>query len=101
MLPPLRVRSSRAVAWLLLFAAAGLLAFFGLPVVRYLLPRPLVVLWLTSAAALAGLWVRRQERRRRLVLLTVSFALLTLYCLPVSSYLLCGTLESRYPPLAD
>src|SRR5207302_1379541 len=50
---------------LLLTAAAVLLALYGIPVTAYLARRPLVVLWLVSAAALASLWHRAEGRRRR------------------------------------
>jgi uncharacterized SAM-binding protein YcdF (DUF218 family) len=83
----------------LVAVAVALAVMYGLPTIRYLGSRPLVVLWLVCAASLAGMWHRRQERRRQLVLLTVGFALLTLYCLPLSSYLLCGALEWQNPPL--
>jgi uncharacterized SAM-binding protein YcdF (DUF218 family) len=83
----------------LILATATLLALYGIPVAKYLAGRPLVVLWLASAVAVASLWWRRQDKRRRLVVLTVAFALLTLYFLPATSSLLCGALESRHPPL--
>jgi uncharacterized SAM-binding protein YcdF (DUF218 family) len=65
----------------------------------YRLPIP-VFLWLLGIAALAALWVRRQEKRRRLLVLTVAFLLLTLYCMPVTGQLLLRPLEAPYPPLA-
>ncbi len=64
------------------------------------LPQIPILLWLLCIAALAALWRRRQEKRRRLAVLTVAFALLTLYCLPVTGYLLLRPLEAPYPPLA-
>jgi uncharacterized SAM-binding protein YcdF (DUF218 family) len=60
-----------------------------------------ILLWLLCLAALASLWRRRQERRRRLVVLTAAFALLTLYCLPVTGHLLLRPLEAPYPPLGQ
>ncbi len=69
------------------------------PILSAVLHLP-VVLWLLCAVALAALWRRRQDRRRRLVVLTAAFALLTLYCLPVTNYLLLRPLEAPYPPLA-
>ncbi len=64
----------------------------------YRLPIP-VFLWLLGIAALAALWVRRQEKRRRLLVLTVAFLLLTLYGMPLTAYLLLRPLEAPYPPL--
>jgi uncharacterized SAM-binding protein YcdF (DUF218 family) len=68
-------------------------------VLSYLLQLP-VLLWVLSALALAALWVRRQDRRRRLGVLTAAFILLTLFCTPVTSFLLLRSLEARFPPLA-
>jgi uncharacterized SAM-binding protein YcdF (DUF218 family) len=90
---------SFALKWALFMAVAGLFVIFGLPLVSYIVMRPLVILWLVSAATLASLWRHRQDKRRRLVLLTVAFTLLTLYCLPITSYLLCRPLESLHAPM--
>jgi uncharacterized SAM-binding protein YcdF (DUF218 family) len=65
------------------------------------LTEPLVLLWLACLVLLAGLWRRRQERRRRLAVFTVLFLLLTASCVPAVSYLAVGSLEWRYPPLTE
>lgn len=65
------------------------------------LARPTVLLSLLAALALANLWRKRQESRRRLLLLTVPFVLLFVWCLPVTSYLALGSLEWSQPPLEE
>jgi uncharacterized SAM-binding protein YcdF (DUF218 family) len=84
---------------LLCSAVATFLALYGVSIVSYAGTRPMVILWLACTASLAGLWLRRQEKRRRLWVLTIAFLGLTLYFLPPVSYLLCAALESPYPPL--
>jgi uncharacterized SAM-binding protein YcdF (DUF218 family) len=63
------------------------------------LARPTVLLGLLTVLALANLWRKRRETRRRLLLLTVPFVLLLAWCTPVVSYLALGSLEWDYPPL--
>jgi uncharacterized SAM-binding protein YcdF (DUF218 family) len=63
--------------------------------------QPLPLLLLVIGAALANLWRRRQERRGRLLLLTVPFGVLVLSSLPAVVFPLIGTLEWRFPPLAE
>jgi uncharacterized SAM-binding protein YcdF (DUF218 family) len=65
------------------------------------LAQPGVLLSLLMALALANLWRKRRETRRRLLLLTVPAALLALWCTPVLGYLLFGSLERPYPPLKE
>jgi uncharacterized SAM-binding protein YcdF (DUF218 family) len=57
------------------------------------------MIWLLCAAAITSLWQNRQDKRRRLAVLSIAFILLTMYCLPLTSYLLSAALESRHPPL--
>jgi uncharacterized SAM-binding protein YcdF (DUF218 family) len=63
--------------------------------------QPYVVLHVLTALAIASLWRKRQETRRRLVVLTVLFASLVVLSLPPVGFLALGTLEWRYPPLAQ
>jgi uncharacterized SAM-binding protein YcdF (DUF218 family) len=84
---------------LALLAVVLVLAIYSGSILSFLGSRPFGVLWLICGAALASLWRRRQERRRRLVVLTVAFTLLTLWCLPVCSFLACRWLETRHPRL--
>jgi uncharacterized SAM-binding protein YcdF (DUF218 family) len=65
------------------------------------LAQPTVWLPLLLALALANLWRKRQEGRRRLLLPTILFALLWLACTPLVSYLAVGSLEWSYPPLRE
>jgi uncharacterized SAM-binding protein YcdF (DUF218 family) len=61
--------------------------------------RPPVLVYLVVGVALALLWRKRPQTRRRLVVVTAAFVLLTLLCLPVTGYLALRTLEGPYPPL--
>jgi uncharacterized SAM-binding protein YcdF (DUF218 family) len=63
------------------------------------LAQPIVLLYLLTALALANLWRKYRDGRRRLLALTVPFVLLSLCCTPAASYLALGSLEGRYPPL--
>src|SRR5271166_5833333 len=65
------------------------------------LAQPTVLLGLLSLLALANLWRKRRETRRRLLLMTVPLVLLALWCTPVVSYLALGSLEWAYPPLEE
>jgi uncharacterized SAM-binding protein YcdF (DUF218 family) len=61
--------------------------------------QPTLLCSLLSIAALAWLWRKRRESRRRLLCLTVPFAALMVLCVPAVGYLALGTLEWSYPPL--
>jgi uncharacterized SAM-binding protein YcdF (DUF218 family) len=65
------------------------------------LAQPTVLLVLLTLVALANLWRKRQEGRRRLLLVTIPFVFLALLCMPAASYLALGSLEWSYPPLAE
>jgi uncharacterized SAM-binding protein YcdF (DUF218 family) len=65
------------------------------------LAQPAAVLVLLSGLALVNLWRKRQESRRRLLLLTVPLVLLSLWCSPLLSYLALGSREWTYPPLTE
>jgi uncharacterized SAM-binding protein YcdF (DUF218 family) len=65
------------------------------------LAQPAFLLGLLILLAVANLWRKRRETRRRLLLLTVPLVLLTLWCTPVMSHLAIASLESPYPPLAE
>lgn len=60
--------------------------------------QPLIILFVIALLALANLWRKRVESRRRLVMATVPVIALYLFCLPVVSFLMIGSLEWRYPP---
>jgi uncharacterized SAM-binding protein YcdF (DUF218 family) len=65
------------------------------------LAQPMVWLYLLAALGLANLWWKRRESRRRLLLLTVPFVLLSVLCSPLAAYLALGSLEWSYPPLQE
>lgn len=65
-----------------------------------LLIRPDTLLMLVMAASLAACWWKRHETRRRLVALTVAFALLWLICTPLVGHVADATLVNRDRPLA-
>jgi uncharacterized SAM-binding protein YcdF (DUF218 family) len=60
--------------------------------------QPYCLLLLLTGVALASLWRKRKESRRRLLLVSVPFGLLVLMSIPAVSYLALRTLEGRYPP---
>ncbi|MHB1033369.1 MAG: YdcF family protein [Pirellulales bacterium] len=62
------------------------------------LVQPYPLLYLFALLALANLWRKRCESRRRLLLLTVPFAFLATLSLPAVAHLALGSLEWRYPP---
>lgn len=64
------------------------------------LAQPFGCLFVLTAIGIARLWVRRKEDRRRLVLLTLVFALLFLVCTPIVGHFAVGSLEWRNPPQA-
>jgi len=61
--------------------------------------RPYTLLLLLTGLALAHLWRRRRESRRRLLLAVVPFGVLVVLSLPAAAYLALGSLEWAYPPL--
>jgi uncharacterized SAM-binding protein YcdF (DUF218 family) len=61
--------------------------------------QPFLLLYLATMLGIANLWRDRQTSRRRLLLITLPFVALTIWCIPAVSYLALGTLEWRYPPL--
>jgi uncharacterized SAM-binding protein YcdF (DUF218 family) len=63
--------------------------------------QPFTLLWLFLGLALANLWRRRADTRRRLLLLTVPYVLATLVSLPIIGDLALHALESQYHPLRE
>lgn len=63
--------------------------------------QPPFLLYVAVALALANLWRKRQESRRRLLLLTVPFLLLAILSIPAVGYLAQGGLEWSYRPRTD
>lgn len=63
------------------------------------LTSPTFLLYLFAALALANLWRKRRESRRRLLGLTVPFLVLSVLCMPATGYLAFASLEWPYPPL--
>ena len=63
---------------------------------------PFLVLMLTMAATLVWQW-RKSARgtRRPLLVLTVLYSFLFVYCLPVTAFVLNGSLEWSFPPLGS
>ncbi|MBC8179510.1 YdcF family protein [candidate division KSB1 bacterium] len=62
---------------------------------------PFILLFLINALAVANLWRKRTEVRKRLIFLTTAFILLTLFCLPVTTYFSAGWLEGKFPKLVE
>jgi uncharacterized SAM-binding protein YcdF (DUF218 family) len=66
------------------------------------LVRPQTILYALLALGLIALWrVRPPVPRRLLLLLTATFVLLSLLCMPVVVYFAVGSLEWSYPPLRE
>jgi uncharacterized SAM-binding protein YcdF (DUF218 family) len=63
--------------------------------------RPTLLAYVIMALALAWLWRKRREDRRRLLWVIVPFVLVTLLSVPAVAYLALGTLEWAYPPAAE
>jgi uncharacterized SAM-binding protein YcdF (DUF218 family) len=61
--------------------------------------QPYPLLFLLLALAIANLWRKRRETRRRLLLVTVLFVALALLSTPAVGHLALQTLEGRVPPL--
>jgi len=59
---------------------------------------PFTLLFLLTALAVANLWRKRLETRRRLLLVVVPLLALAMLCTPALAYLALGSLEWRYPP---
>src|SRR5690349_7112093 len=62
---------------------------------------PYALLYLLLALAVGNLWRRRGVTRRRLLLVTLPFAALTLLWVPAVVHLALGTLEWQYQPLRE
>lgn len=62
---------------------------------------PFVASQLLMGGILAALWYRRPLSRRWLITLTIPWALLYVFSLPVTGHLLLGSLEWSYPPQVD
>src|SRR6516165_8195266 len=63
--------------------------------------QPFTLLWFVLLLAVINLWRKRRETRRRLLLVTIPFALLTVLSLPWVSYLALGSLEWQTDPLEE
>ena len=63
--------------------------------------RPTLLAYLVMALALAWLWRKRREDRRRLLWVIVPFILVTVVSIPAVAYLALGTLEWGYPLSAE
>jgi uncharacterized SAM-binding protein YcdF (DUF218 family) len=61
--------------------------------------QPYTLVHLLLALAIANLWRKRRETRRRLLLLTGLFVAFTALSIPAIGYLALRTLEGQYPPL--
>jgi uncharacterized SAM-binding protein YcdF (DUF218 family) len=62
---------------------------------------PLLLLLLAVGLALASLWWRRGQGRRRLWLVTLAFVMLWFLCTPLAAHLSLSTLEAGYRPMQD
>jgi uncharacterized SAM-binding protein YcdF (DUF218 family) len=67
----------------------------------WLLWNPLPVLLFLLGVALANLWRKRREERRRLLAITAPYLLLVLFSTPAFVYYCRGLLEWQYPPLRE
>jgi uncharacterized SAM-binding protein YcdF (DUF218 family) len=63
--------------------------------------QPFAFFYLLAGVGLVLLWRKRRETRRRLLWVSVSFAVLTVLCLPPVGYLALGSLEWQNPPLSE
>src|SRR5438477_438186 len=63
--------------------------------------QPFPICWLLITLALANLWRKRQETRKRLLLVIIPFLLLTIFSLPIVSDLMGSSLERQFEPMAD
>jgi uncharacterized SAM-binding protein YcdF (DUF218 family) len=63
--------------------------------------RPTLLLYLLVVLAVLNLWRKRQESRRRLLFATIPLLLLSVFCMPITTYFALGTLEWPYPPLDE
>jgi uncharacterized SAM-binding protein YcdF (DUF218 family) len=60
------------------------------------LTNPFLVLLLISGIVIALRWRRREHRSRWLGCLTAMYLVLYVYCLPITAYGICGSLEWQY-----
>jgi uncharacterized SAM-binding protein YcdF (DUF218 family) len=63
--------------------------------------QPYTLIYLLMALAIANLWRKRRETRRRLLVLTLLFVALTLLSTPAVGHLALRTLEDQFPPLKE
>ena len=63
--------------------------------------QPLTVVLLLQGCAILILWRRSNGRRRDLILLTATYVLLVLCCMPVAAYYALGSLEWQYPSASE
>lgn len=67
---------------------------------KYLL-RPFPILLFLTGLGIVGLWVKKPESAKGLLLVAIPFCGLVLLCLPLVSYLALRTLERHHPPLGE
>ena len=65
------------------------------------LANPFLLVMLALGVALAVRWWRRENRSRWLLLVTLLYLVLYAYCLPATSYFLCGSLEWQLPRVIE
>jgi uncharacterized SAM-binding protein YcdF (DUF218 family) len=63
--------------------------------------QPPVFFYLFMLLGVANLWRKRQETKRRLLLVTIPLIGLTLCCIPALNFVALGSLEWAYPPLEE
>ena len=63
--------------------------------------QPFPVLCLVISLALVNLWRKRKESRGRLLLVTIPFVMLVVFCMPPVAWLALHWLQSPYPPLLE
>jgi uncharacterized SAM-binding protein YcdF (DUF218 family) len=68
-------------------------------IVNWALVNPLPVLLSITALAVANLWRKRKESRRRLLAVTIPLAVLTVMSIPAVVHCARGGLEWQYPPI--
>ena len=65
------------------------------------LANPFLLVMLALGVALEMRWRRREHRSRWLLLVTLLYLVLYVYCIPATSYLLCGSLEWQLPRVIE
>ena len=65
------------------------------------LANPFLVLLLLPGIAIALRWRRRENRSRWLGYVTAIYGVLYVYCLPITAYWICGSLEWQYSSLKE